>query len=153
PTRRRLVSNHSEALNHARSVGPWYLVLGSWSVLGPWFVPGPWSTRERTNQNIGYGPWDLGMRYRATHSTKYRYDATVSQCQSEVRLTPRALPWQALIESRIEATPGAASVEAHKDYFGNDVTTFTILESHDRFTVVATSVVDVQPRPVVHAAE
>ena len=93
------------------------------------------------------------MRYKATHSTRYRYDATVSQCQSEVRLTPRALPWQALIESRIEATPGAASVEAHKDYFGNDVTTFTILESHDRFTVVATSVVDVQPRPAVNAAE
>jgi transglutaminase-like putative cysteine protease len=87
------------------------------------------------------------MRYRATHATHYRYDATVSQCQSEVRLTPRALPWQALLESRIEATPGPASVEAHKDYFGNDVTTFTILESHDRFEIVATSVVEVQSRP------
>ena len=87
------------------------------------------------------------MRYRATHSTRYRYDAAVSQCQSEVRLTPRALPWQALIESRIQATPQPASVEAHKDYFGNDVTTFTILESHDRFTIVSTRVVDVQPRP------
>ena len=42
------------------------------------------------------------MRYKATHTTRYRYDATVSQCQSEVRLTPRALPWQALIESRVE---------------------------------------------------
>jgi transglutaminase-like putative cysteine protease len=93
------------------------------------------------------------MRYKAMHATRYRYDATVSQCQSEVRLTPRALPWQALIESRIEATPGAASVEAHKDYFGNDVTTFTILESHDRFTIVATSVVDVQPRPAPDASE
>ena len=39
------------------------------------------------------------MLYRATHTTRYRYDATVSQCQSEVRLTPRALPWQALLES------------------------------------------------------
>src|SRR5204863_7306305 len=89
----------------------------------------------------------LAMRYKATHSTRYRYDAAVSQCQSEVRLTPRALPWQSLIESRIEVTPDAASIEAHKDYFGNDVTTFTILESHDRFVIVSTSVVDVQPRP------
>ena len=87
------------------------------------------------------------MRYKAVHTTRYLYDTPVSQCQSEVRLTPRALPWQALLESRIEATPGPASVEAHKDYFGNDVTTFTILESHDRFAIVATSVVDVQPRP------
>ena len=93
------------------------------------------------------------MRYKATHTTRYRYDATVSQCQSEVRLTPRALPWQALIESRIEATPGPASVETHKDYFGNDVTTFTILESHDRFAIVATSVVDVQPRPLLPAGD
>jgi transglutaminase-like putative cysteine protease len=93
------------------------------------------------------------MRYRATHTTRYRYDATVSQCQSEVRLTPRALPWQALIESRIEATPAAASVEAHKDYFGNDVTTFTILESHDRFAIVASSVVDVLPRPTPAPAD
>src|ERR1044071_1122967 len=93
------------------------------------------------------------MRYRATHATRYRYDAVVSQCQSEVRLTPRALPWQALLESRIEGTPGPASIEAHKDYFGNDVTTFTILESHDRFALVSTSVVDVQPRPASPASD
>jgi transglutaminase-like putative cysteine protease len=86
------------------------------------------------------------MRYKAVHTTRYLYDAAVSQCQSEVRLTPRALPWQSLIESKIHATPAPAGVEGHKDYFGNDVTTFTILESHDRFTIVATSVVDVGPR-------
>jgi transglutaminase-like putative cysteine protease len=86
------------------------------------------------------------MRYKAVHTTRYLYDAVVSQCQSEVRLTPRALPWQALIESKIDATPSPAAVETHKDYFGNDVTTFTILENHDRFTIVGTSLVDVQPR-------
>jgi transglutaminase-like putative cysteine protease len=51
-----------------------------------------------------------------------------------VRLTPRALPWQAIIESRIETLPPPASVERHKDYFGNEVTTFTILERHEIFT-------------------
>lgn len=86
------------------------------------------------------------MRYRATHTTRYLYDATVSQCQSEVRLTPRSLPWQTLVESRIRTTPDPASSERHKDYFGNEVTTFTILESHDRFTTVATSVVYVVER-------
>ncbi len=87
------------------------------------------------------------MRYKATHTTKYLYDAPVSQCQSEVRLTPRALPWQTLIESSIDTTPAPASVQSHRDYFGNEVTTFTILESHDRFSTVATSVVDIEPRP------
>jgi transglutaminase-like putative cysteine protease len=91
------------------------------------------------------------MKYKAVHTTRYLYDAAVSQCQSEVRLTPRGLPWQSLLESRIHATPVPATVEGHKDYFGNDVTTLTILENHDRFTIVATSVVDVQPRAVAAA--
>ena len=86
------------------------------------------------------------MRYKATHTTKYAYDRTVSQCQSEVRLTPRALPWQQVIESRIDTTPAAASTERHEDYFGNEVTTFTILERHDRFSTSASSVIDVEAR-------
>jgi len=86
------------------------------------------------------------MRYRATHTTRYLYNATVSQCQSEVRLTPRSLPWQTLVQSKIQTTPEPASVERHKDYFGNEVTTFSIIESHDRFTTVATSLVHVAER-------
>lgn len=87
------------------------------------------------------------MQYRATHTTRYVYGATVSQCQSEVRLTPRRMLGQTLIESRIDTTPAPASVARHRDYFGNEVSAFTILESHDRFSTVATSVVDIAPRP------
>jgi transglutaminase-like putative cysteine protease len=86
------------------------------------------------------------MLYKATHTTRYLYDATVSQCQSEVRLTPRTLPWQTLVESSIQTTPLPASVDTHEDYFGNTVNTFTILDSHDRFSTVATSLVEVRPR-------
>jgi transglutaminase-like putative cysteine protease len=91
------------------------------------------------------------MLYKATHTTSYSYNAAVSQCQSEVRLTPRTLPWQTLVELTIQTTPPPASVEIHQDYFGNEVRTFTILESHDRFSTVATSLVEVDPRdsPVV----
>ena len=88
------------------------------------------------------------MLYRATHVTRYEYQGPVSQCQSQVRLTPRVLPWQAIIESRIDTAPRPASVERHKDYFGNEVTTFTILERHDTFTTTGTSVVNVEARPV-----
>lgn len=93
------------------------------------------------------------MLYRATHTTHYSYEATVSQCLSEVRLTPRALPWQTLIDSRIHTTPEPKSVERHKDYFGNEVTSFTIVESHDRFTTVATSLVDVAERTAPAAVD
>ena len=86
------------------------------------------------------------MLYKATHTTKYSYNAAVSQCQSEVRLTPRTLPWQTLVELTIQTMPPPASVESHQDYFGNEVRTFTILENHDRFSTVATSLVEVEPR-------
>ncbi len=77
----------------------------------------------------------------------------MSQCQSEVRLTPRSLPWQTLVESRIQTTPEPLSIARHKDYFGNEVTSFTIVESHDRFTTVATSLVDVVERTAAPAAD
>ena len=86
------------------------------------------------------------MLYRVEHATRYRYDAPVSQCQSEVRLTPRSLPWQVVLESAIEAVPRPAWVDSRKDYFGNDVSSFWIQERHDRFTTVATSRVRVEPR-------
>lgn len=89
------------------------------------------------------------MRYRTRHVTRYRYEAAVSQCNSEVRLTPRVLAWQTVIESSIQTQPASASCQYHADYFGNDVASFTILESHDEFTTMATSLVQVDERPWV----
>jgi transglutaminase-like putative cysteine protease len=86
------------------------------------------------------------MRYLATHTTRYRYEAPVSQCHSEVRLTPRSLPWQTVFESTIRTVPDPAWNDARKDYFGNEVHAFSILESHDEFTTVATSLVQVDAR-------
>lgn len=87
------------------------------------------------------------MLYRATHTTRYSYEAPVSQCLSEVRLTPRALPWQIVLERTISSTPEPASVDERKDYYGNAVSLLSILERHDRFTTIATSIVQVEPRP------
>lgn len=87
------------------------------------------------------------MLYRATHTTRYSYEAPVSQCLSEVRLTPRALPWQIVLERTISSTPEPVSVDERKDYYGNVVSLLSILERHDRFTTIATSIVQVEPRP------
>jgi transglutaminase-like putative cysteine protease len=38
--------------------------------------------------------------------------------------------------------------EVRKDYFGNDVTTFAVFRQHDQFSATATSIVEVQPRPI-----
>jgi len=92
------------------------------------------------------------MIYQVTHTTQYRYGGAVSQCQSELRLTPRSLPWQRLIESRITTEPAPTSMASRTDYFGNVVTLVTILGAHDRFTTMATSLVEVEaPAPAPSA--
>ena len=63
----------------------------------------------------------MAVRYRVSHITRYRYQARVSQCQTVVRLTPRSLPWQHVVDRRIRTTPAAASVDEWRDYFGNTV--------------------------------
>lgn len=87
------------------------------------------------------------MLYLATHVTRYLYEEPVAQCLSEARLTPRSLPGQRLIESRIDVEPRPAVSEQHKDYFGNDVHTSTVLGAHTLFITTATSVVEVVAAP------
>jgi transglutaminase-like putative cysteine protease len=89
------------------------------------------------------------MLYRAKHTTLYSYAAPVSQCLSEARLTPRSLPWQVVLERTITTTPEPASFDERKDYYGNVVSVMSIVERHDHFETVATSVVQVEPRPAI----
>jgi transglutaminase-like putative cysteine protease len=85
------------------------------------------------------------MLYRVTHSTRYNYPSPVTQCFTEARLSPRAFPGQQVREHSLEVIPFPAFLHERKDYFGNDVSTFAVFERHDRFSAVASSVVDVHP--------
>jgi len=85
------------------------------------------------------------MLYRITHSTRYSYPSPVTQCFTEARLTPREFPGQLVREHSLQVTPYPAFLNERKDYFGNDVSTFAVFERHDRFSAIASSVVEVQP--------
>lgn len=85
------------------------------------------------------------MRYHSVHVTTYRYEEPVAQCLSEAHLTPRSFPGQRVLEADIEVTPAPAVMERRTDYYGNEVATFSIFQTHDRFTVKATSLVEVEP--------
>ena len=85
------------------------------------------------------------MLYRVTHSTRYDYPSPVTQCFTEARLTPRVFAGQEVREHSLEVTPFPAFLHERKDYFGNDVSNFAVFERHDRFSTIASSVVDVQP--------
>jgi transglutaminase-like putative cysteine protease len=84
------------------------------------------------------------MLYRARHTTRYTYEGPVSHCLSEARLTPRLLPRQHLLDWSLSVTPRPQSIVSRKDYFGNDVSSFAVLEPHDCFTITATSLVEVE---------
>jgi transglutaminase-like putative cysteine protease len=89
------------------------------------------------------------MLYQATHVTRYQYEEPVAQCLNEVRITPRTSDRQRVLESRIDIEPKPAAFERRKDYFGNDVATFSVFQAHDRLVTTATSIVEVQPRASV----
>jgi transglutaminase-like putative cysteine protease len=87
------------------------------------------------------------MQYRVTHSTRYTYPSPVTQCFSEAHLMPREMPGQRVSEFKLQISPTPAFLKERKDYFGNDVAAFAVFEKHDRASVFASSVVDVEPAP------
>ncbi len=88
------------------------------------------------------------MLYRATHITRHIYEEPVAQSVNELRLTPREFGRQIVREAQVTVEPEPALWRTRKDWFGNEVTTFSIFEPHDRFTVTAKSLVEVQTAQV-----
>jgi len=85
------------------------------------------------------------MIYEVTHITRFKYEAPVSQCLNEIRLSPRASSSQRVRETSLVVDPAPAFLYERKDYFGNDVSTFGVFDSHEELTATAKSVVDVGP--------
>ena len=87
------------------------------------------------------------MQYKITHTTNYTYSESVPVCHNEVHLTPRQSPHQNCLEHRLMMYPMPLNVKKRLDYFGNELNSFSIHESHRRLTVTATSLVDGHPWP------
>jgi transglutaminase-like putative cysteine protease len=85
------------------------------------------------------------MLFEAVHITRHYYEAPVSNCLNEVRLTPRSLEGQKVLESSLQVEPEAAVVHRRRDYFGNEVATLAVFERHDRLVIASTSLVELEP--------
>ena len=84
------------------------------------------------------------MIYRATHTTMYMYSEPVSICHTEVHLCPREHPSQTVLEHELDIVPAPDFLESRRDYFGNEVSYFSIHEPHETLTITARSVVEVE---------
>ena len=85
------------------------------------------------------------IRYRITHTTEYRYNVPVSQCQNEAHLLPRSTPRQQYEHGQLRIQPSPTVYRDREDFFGNRVTYFAVQEPHVTLSVTAQSEVLIVP--------
>lgn len=84
------------------------------------------------------------MKLLATHITRYWYSGPVSMCHTEVHLHPRPRKHQTILEFALDITPTPDALLSHEDYFGNEVTFFSIAEPHRELIITSRSLVNLQ---------
>ena len=84
------------------------------------------------------------MIYQVRHVTRYSYSLPVASTHSELRLTPRELPWQHLVRSVIKLDPQQETMRGFRDYYGNGVRYCSVLTPHHELEIAAESIVEVQ---------
>ena len=83
------------------------------------------------------------MIYRIVHKTSYKYAYPVSVGNHVACLTPRSLPYHRCERHELRITPAPATRTERVDYFGNQLTFFTVQEPHRKLVVEARSFVTI----------
>ncbi|AUM12851.1 transglutaminase family protein [Ketobacter alkanivorans] len=83
------------------------------------------------------------MKYRIKHTTHYEYSSQVSMCFNEARMSPVNSAHQTCARNRFVIHPAPESLHKRFDYFGNQVTSFDILQPHRELSVTVYSEVQV----------
>jgi transglutaminase-like putative cysteine protease len=89
------------------------------------------------------------MTFRVVHRTEYRYDRDVFSTYGEARLHPREAPGQQCYSTTLSVDPFPEEYRVRRDFFGNRVAHYSVLEPHTVLVVTASSVVDVGGRQTV----
>jgi transglutaminase-like putative cysteine protease len=76
---------------------------------------------------------------RVEHTSEFRYDDAIVEAYTELRLRPLEGGGQHCSSFRLVTEPFGVRVRDYRDYFGNDVHHFDVLESHERLAVTAVS--------------
>ena len=90
------------------------------------------------------GACEKHMKLLATHITRYWYSGPVSMCHTEVHLQPRPRKNQTILEFGLEVTPTPDSLLSREDYFGNEVTFFSIAEPHRELIITSRCLADLE---------
>jgi transglutaminase-like putative cysteine protease len=86
------------------------------------------------------------VKFHINHRTVYHYSEVVSSSYGLVHLLPRDAVGQICHDAEVTIEPVPEEQREHRDFFGNRVTYFEILSSHQDLAVTATSIVEVDGR-------
>ncbi len=88
-------------------------------------------------------------RYVVTHRTEYGYDDPVTASYGLAVLLPRQVPGRQRVDAQVVIDPAPVDQREHTDVYGNRALYFSVLRTHDRLVVTATSRVEVEPTSLV----
>ena len=86
------------------------------------------------------------MKYRVRHYTDYTYQDPVSICYNRLCLTPRTGPEQECISSEINIVPAPDEYSQRIDFFGNNLSFFSVFKEHKKLKISSTSIVKMENR-------
>jgi transglutaminase-like putative cysteine protease len=79
------------------------------------------------------------------HTTRYSYPQAARYSANQVILYPIKDEWQEVI-SHVLHVSGDPVISVHRDYFGNEVGTFTLIEPHHELLIDSVLTVKTKPR-------
>lgn len=79
------------------------------------------------------------------HTTRYSYPQAARYSANQVILYPIKDEWQEVISHELHVT-GDPAISIHRDYFGNEVGTFTLIEPHHELLIDSRLTVKTRPR-------
>lgn len=85
--------------------------------------------------------------FKIRHITKYSYEDTVRDSANQIMLYPLKDAYQEVLQHKITIS-GNPVVSVHKDYYGNDVGTFTHAHPHKELEIDSRLLVATSHRPV-----
>ncbi len=77
------------------------------------------------------------MDFLITHITEYSYNEPVVFCHNIATIKPRVSAGQTILEYAIDIAPQPTQFSERTDFFGNNITRFSIEKEHEKLTVVS----------------
>ena len=90
------------------------------------------------------------MHYSIRHLTKFLYSNAVSESMMETRMHPRSDNLQRCLTFHLSVSP-RCRVFSYRDHLANHVHHFDIPAPHGQLVIVAESLVEMQPTPIIPA--